>query len=120
VATGSGPGQYLRSTVTPDILQKDDGSIFKGSASQNPSFLGAGGRLIQQSPALSYTANLLAAPYYTARMLASDEYSYDRSDYATAAFNNWRGILPNNPLTYMFLDQIFRTQGLDTDYLRNH
>lgn len=120
IATGSGPGQYLRSTVTPDILQKDDGAIFKGSASQNPSFLGAGGRLIQQVPALSYTANLLAAPYYTARMLASDEYFYDHSDYATAAFNNWRGVLPNNPLTYMFLDQIFRTQGLDTDYLRNH
>ncbi|MEH2738268.1 hypothetical protein QE237_26590, partial [Klebsiella pneumoniae] len=78
------------------------------------------GRLVQQMPPLSYTVNLLSAPYYTSRMLMSDEYSYDKSDYATAAFNNWRGILPNNPLTYAFLDQVFRTQGLDTDYLRNH
>lgn len=120
IVTGEGPGQYLRSTVTPSINDKDDSSIFKGQTSQNPSFTGAFGRLVQQMPPLSYTVNLLSAPYYTSRMLMSDEYSYDKSDYATAAFNNWRGILPNNPLTYAFLDQVFRTQGLDTDYLRNH
>ncbi|HDL7101274.1 TPA: transglycosylase SLT domain-containing protein [Yersinia enterocolitica] len=118
IATGSGPGQFLRSTVTPSITDKNDPATFKGAMSQNPAFTGTAGRFVQQMPALSFTANLLAAPYYTARMLGSDEYSYDRSDFATAAFSNWRGVLPNNPLTYLFLDQIFRTQGIDTEYLR--
>ncbi|HEI6975060.1 TPA: transglycosylase SLT domain-containing protein [Yersinia enterocolitica] len=118
IATGSGPGQFLRSTVTPSITDKNDSATFKGAMSQNPAFTGTAGRFVQQMPALSFTANLLAAPYYTARMLGSDEYSYDRSDFATAAFSNWRGVLPNNPLTYLFLDQIFRTQGIDTEYLR--
>ncbi|EPM2817520.1 transglycosylase SLT domain-containing protein [Yersinia enterocolitica] len=118
IATGSGPGQFLRSSVAPSITDKNDPATFKGAMSQNPAFTGAAGRFVQQMPALSFTANLLAAPYYTARMLGSDEYTYDRSDYATAAFSNWRGVLPNNPLTYLFLDQIFRTQGIDTEYLR--
>ena len=120
VATGSGPGQYLRSTVTPELLQAKEPGIFKGSFSQSPTFKGGIERIIQQSPALSFTANLFAAPYYTAQMLASNPYSYDHTDYSTAAFNNWRQVIPNNPLTYMFLDQIFRTQGMDSNYLRNH
>ena len=116
MGTGSGPGQYLRSTVTPTLGDGKDDTIFKGSMDRNPAYQKISSRIVQQSPSLSVAANMFGSAYYSAQSLLSGEYTNDRIDNNTAAFNNLRGILPNNPLTFLFLNQIFSQAGIDTQY----
>ncbi|HGH5981069.1 TPA: transglycosylase SLT domain-containing protein [Kluyvera georgiana] len=116
VATGAGPGKFLRSTVTPSLSDEKESSIFKGAMDRNPAYQQIASRIIQQSPSLSVGADIVGSAYYTAAALLSGEYTNERIDNNTAAFNNLRGILPNNPLTFLFLNQIFSQAGIDTQY----
>jgi len=118
IGTGGGPSQYLRSTNIPDIQQKQDGKPFEGATMYDPSFTGLYGRIAGQIPALSVATSLASAPYYTAKAMMEPEFSTDRMLYNTAAYNNFRNIVQNNPVTQLMLGEIFRQKGIDTEYFR--
>lgn len=118
IGTGGGPSQYLRSTNIPDIQQKQDGKPFEGATMYDPSFTGLYGRIAGQIPALSVATSLASAPYYTAKAMMEPEFSTDKMLYNTAAYNNFRNIVPNNPVTQLMLGEIFRQKGIDTEYFR--
>ncbi|MBS0878865.1 MULTISPECIES: transglycosylase SLT domain-containing protein [unclassified Tatumella] len=115
---GGGPSQYLRSTNIPDIQQKPAGKTFEGATMYDPSFTSLYGQIAGQIPGLSVATSLASAPYYEAKAMMSPEFSSDKMLNSTAAYNNFRNIVPNNPVVQMMLYHIFSQQGIDSEYFR--